>query len=373
MSESERVDSCLRVVANRCRNLKKAIERAKTWERAEKDGQQLNDEQIQSVKSIEGKETLLAELQEILRKQTAIVQPQTTEAQDAQPISKRKAKAGRLAKAKEAHMEKESTASSRSTGQVEAERDSSIPDNSEDSIGKVSEDASAPPLQKADLKTGEPESRPDEAQRQAPDVDMSAPSATTGFSPDTTTFTVHRDPEDLRRQMDAIQIQHAEHINRDRKDAIRMTLNLFHVVDFLRQKGSREALLAFFDTPAGQRFSRQLDSLDLDLLCYFNVMLTTPNGNVPHNEAVDVSTAHCLEFLKGSASPAFKGTSYSKLSEIATTIGTCPILTERGLQFDGRQQRAKRKSRGRSKQESSSNGREPSHLVSDPSADVRTP
>lgn len=137
--------------------------------------------------------------------------------------------------------------------------------------------------------------------------------------------------EVLLREMADLKLNHEHQLLHFRADAVRKTLNLFHVSEFLRQPGSREALLSYYSSPEVRHLPFVLTGLHLDIISYFYVMLTSPNGNVPHPEAVQVSTAHCLGYLQGSTAEAFKGTPYSMLVEIVNTIACCPILTERGV------------------------------------------
>lgn len=64
MMKQEMADAVLRVVSNRCRNLRKALDLANQWQDAADKGVQLNDEQLAVVNSVPRKEAMLAELKE---------------------------------------------------------------------------------------------------------------------------------------------------------------------------------------------------------------------------------------------------------------------------------------------------------------------
>ncbi|PXF46818.1 hypothetical protein BWQ96_03347 [Gracilariopsis chorda] len=337
MADREVIDACLKVVSNRCRNLRKAIDRAKTWEQAAAKGQDLNAEQLESVKSCVKKEALLAELQEILKKQTSIVE--RPEQQEEKPkISKRAAKAAKAKerRAKSVRSQEESTASSMDGTQKD--------DDSDKALTTSPRDAKSPDYSKESSAVAAPsehltaDNRRLEAENQA-----------------------------LRRELEDLKESKATEQNGMKKENVRKVLNLFHIVDFLRQQGSREALHGYAASHP-ETIGNFVTELDMDLLCYFNVMLTSPNGNVPHNEAVDVSTLHCLEFLQNSQLDAFKDTSYEALTRIVDKISSCPILTERGLD-----ERAKAALQSEKFVHDGTNGNGPAHEVTDARANVAIP
>ncbi|CAN8065276.1 unnamed protein product [Agarophyton chilense] len=299
MVEREVLDACLRVVSNRCRNLRKAIDRAKTWEQAAASGQELNPEQVESVKSCVKKEALLAELQEILKKQTSIIEsPEHTEQK--QQTSKRSAKS---TKAKEKR-----TKSAQAQGESNA--------------------SSAEGTHKDDDSDAVSSTAPDRNGNQMAN-DESSETSQSSLRYLVSNLELKNENESLRRELDALKQKVPDETAEVKKENVRKVLNLFHVVDFLRLPGSREALLSFSETQA-EEAAALVTEMDMDLLCYFNVMLTSPNGNVPHDEAVDVSTLHCLEFLQNSKIDAFQDTSYAALNKIVDSIASCPILTDRG-------------------------------------------
>lgn len=284
MSEKERIDACLRIVSNRCRNLRKAIDRAKGLQQALTDGQTLRDEQLDVIKAIPKKEALLAELQEIMRKQTAVAEPK-------QEQTSKQSK----------HTAKTPKSVDESNG---AHADSLEDHKSTDTPGSNSSDT---PTQEND------------------GIDLAALEEKYAVE----NKRLEEENARLANAMRDLTVEQNETLIREKGEVVQKILNLAHIADFLRDQGTRNVLLKFFQSadPSG---ASSLNELDMDLLCYFNMMLTSPNGNVAHNSAVDVSTAHCLEYLNVSQSDAFKGTSYARLTEIVETIATCPILTRRG-------------------------------------------
>lgn len=323
------MDSMLRVVSNRCRNLRKVIDRARALETAEKQGQQLNEEQRESVRGLARKEALLAELQEILKKQTAVVDPAESEAQT--KLSRRAQKAAK-AKARGA---KEGTTSVSEKSSEEGERTEKVPDGDPG----ANQDG-----QEAGYFAGNGNGiLPSNAQRDIErDAQREAEHAAELEASRKEVEKLSLERDGLLKEMAELKLGHEHQLVQDKKESITQALNLFHVADFLRQPGSREALLSYYETPEGNMSPLVLNGLHLDLVCYFNVMLSSPNGNVPHPEAVDVSTAHCVEYLKGATTDAFRGTSYAALVEIVNAIASCPILTDRGVEPE----EVKRRSRG---------------------------
>lgn len=385
MSCSEAIDACLRVVSNRCRNLRKTIEKAKTWQEAAENGVDLNDEQLESVRSVPRKQAVLSELQEILKKQTAVIQSSnsvnsnvTTGSKTKDTKSSQSVKEGSDSGTVETASNKTSPKSS-TIDDTQCARQTACTDRHE----FVNGEQTSPSLQlheespnsKINVQQVYPELN-DQTRAGNPNFLSGMESAVEKLKspqfvlsnhlehPDQLSSTLNTSEASLRNSHTAdlptssgqesyinnptseahvpysssvatavlqqLEKKHIQEIQRIKTGCIRAVLNLFHVTDFLKQPGSREALLVYFGTAATAKRMRPLTSLDIDLVCYFNVMLTTPNGNVAHDEAVDVSTEHCLEYLKGSRSEAFKGTTYATLSQIVDCIARCPIMTDRG-------------------------------------------
>lgn len=359
MSSKDQTDSLLRIVSNKCRNLRKAIDRARAQEAAEKRGEQLNDEQRESVRGLSRKEALLVELEEILKRQTAVLEPQ-------QPETKPSRRALKAAKAK-ARERKGSSKSISEKSSEEGERNEKVPE-AESGARPDGNDTAHPngngnPAEKNELFADATRAAERSAEQLAELEVLRKQSEK-----------MSKEREALLKEMAELKLSHEQQLAQDKKKAVASTLNLFHVADFLRQPGSREALLSYYATPEGKMSPLVLNGLHLDPVCYFNVMLTSPNGNVPHPEAVDVSTAHCMEYLKGSTTDAFIGTSYAALVEIVDAIASCPILTDRGVPPEEVKQRNRGgRNRNRSKtgpQSSPESGAtQPSPIVDNPVAD----
>lgn len=388
MSEKHLVDACLRVVSNRCRNLRKTIDRAKSLQQVAENGTELNEEQQESIRSVPRKEALLAELQEILRKQTIVVTSsspagtgidpetkptpdlprskdpgdaskaictevnddegltQTTQSEDDIPSSSADMQVKPAINSEEANVD--DLNDSVAVPCNESVKSESPPSDSKDVLSSGPGNIGA-----VDMTRGTEAQQPGVAPTQLPLASLTEIAQNTasdevgGISKGYVPSVLHQpiqpylsssvqnalsDPcsEKVALLVQEIESRHAIQLRDAKDECARQILNFFHVADFLHQSGSREALLCYFDTAEGKNKPRRVSGLDMDLIVYFNVMLTTPNGSVPHGDAVDVSTAHCLEFLKRSTSEAFKGTSYATLVDIVNAISTCPILTDRG-------------------------------------------
>lgn len=325
------------MVSNRCRNLRKVIDRARALEAAEAEGQLLNEEQRESVRGIARKEAMLAELQEILKKQTAVAEPPEA------PVPKLSRRAAKAARAKARDKEPAKSASEKGSEESElAEKDADVEANSEHGSDRHVSNG---------INLKEHEALVLRAEKAAEERDA------------------------LLREITESKLKHDQQLVKAKRETVRKVLNLFHIVDFLRQPGSREALLAYHENPQAQPVSHALSNLHLDLLCYFNIMLTTPNGNVPHHDAVDVSTSHCVEFLRESISEAFEGSTYASLARIVDVVASCPILTERGdEQEDSAMQNGEGDAVEMPKIRSRAViGNVPSHIVDDPVADDSLP
>lgn len=392
MTNREQIDACLRVVSNRCRNLRKTIDRAKAWQTAADNGQPLNEEQIESIRSVPRKEALLVELSEILKKQSLIFQSDLNHSTPPDPEPPRSKRAV-VKSAKVAALLTKSNDSDAKSADVSAldntanSHDSSsdpasspvdptapspsAPLTSSNPSDLIASDPAAPtvssetsnpsdpivPSNPTDLANPSNPSIPSAVlPRPVPAISStpipSAPSAAisdrepnsacitpvddNSVSPPRTNGNAVTEPE--RERIDeiiaALELKHSDKLKQTKTDGVRATLNFFHVVDFVRQPGSREALLSYFKTTEARNLPRRLSNLDIDLLIYFNVMLTSPNGSVPHSQAVEVSTVHCLEFINKSSAEAFKDTSYATLVDIVDAIASCPILTDRSPPVD---------------------------------------
>lgn len=395
MTEKEKTDAILRIVSNRCRNLRKLIDRARTLQTAEQKGQVLNEEQRESVRGIQRKEAMLAELQEILKKQTAVIDPPPPQ----EPKLSRRAQKAARAKAREAE-EKAKAASVPATsekGSVESEQVDGSANVDKDKIvehsnvtnghdpvnGAVSIDSNGlndntqpgtPSTKKQNLSNDLPLSEHLTPQQQTPQQQTPQQQSTPAIQsplilPPESIAMGAQEREVLLREMADLKLNHEHQLHHTRADVVRNLLNFCHVAEFLRQPGSREALLNYYDTPEGRASSLNIKNVHLALISYFHVMLTSPNGDVSHPEAVEVSTAHCLGYLQGSTEDAFQGTPYSYLVEIVNTLSICPILTNRGViseNRNGTQLYMRGSQKSRMAMAGTVGAGEPGHVVQDP-------
>eukprot|EP00172_Hildenbrandia_rubra_P002928 Plantae.Rhodophyta-Hildenbrandia_rubra.ctg4176.p2 GENE.Plantae.Rhodophyta-Hildenbrandia_rubra.ctg4176~~Plantae.Rhodophyta-Hildenbrandia_rubra.ctg4176.p2 ORF type:complete len:497 (-),score=130.94 Plantae.Rhodophyta-Hildenbrandia_rubra.ctg4176:602-2092(-) len=114
----------------------------------------------------------------------------------------------------------------------------------------------------------------------------------------------------------------------NRSEVTAKILELMHVVEFLRQEpNGTQALLEYFSETEDN-----ISAQELEYVMYFGVMLTTPNGDVPHQEAVEVSATHCEGYLDESEEEAFTKVTYRQLAQIIRSVANCPLLKERGVQ-----------------------------------------
>lgn len=273
--------SVLKPVQNKIRNLRKAIDRATPLEAAQAKGDDLNPDQLECIRSKPVKVALLADLEEILKKQSIIVGAEDAEAKTSKRAFKRKEKEARAAAAAAAAAA--TAAAGTEAAAIEAEESAAVTEETPNAVNSdvpknVSEDGS--------------KTIPDTLD----DGDSSRVSAVA---------------------------EAAEHA------AVSKVLDLLHVTDFLQTQDGKGSLLDYFDRSSGSG-EPSLAALDMDILLYFATMLTTPNGNVAHPLAVDTSAAHCVAYLRKVDAEAFQGTTYRRLSEIVHAIGSCPLLARRG-------------------------------------------
>lgn len=397
MNIEESFTTCLKVISNRCRNVKKAIERGKTWEKAAKEGHVLNEGQLESINSLWKKEAILAELEEILKKQTSIAK---------EAINANKKSSGGNHNNKDLHISSadNTTEKSESNSNLESETPSNptvesvenqiepINENELLNHENVSEDNSTDKIidNHLDMVTDNIHMESNQtSDSQVTDMaklngimEQTATSdkGESSLTPSLDTDKIIQEKEDMQKKVEIIEkkmieneIKHNQQLTSEKMKLTRSILNIFHIGEFCRQEGSREALLAYYQSESGRKSGRTLTNLDVDLFCYFHTMLTTPNGVVPHNEAVGVSTTHCLNLINQEPLEAFKGTTYSKLVSVIDTISTCPILTERGKTPSRNGPRRGRggygRGRGRDRQKSMTvNSNTPNHHIRDAAA-----
>lgn len=303
------VELCLKVVSNRCRNLKKAIDKASLLEDAMVRGEDLKEEQMESVRAKPTKMALLQELEEILRKQNVVVAENSPlpATNGAEKLSKRAAKKLQRKEAAAATQSPDVTGSASAAG-------STVSDPAVETGDVALEPPAAPlPVNDAKPSTGV-SSNEAEAAKAAAKAAQAAKVAN----------------NELLAQLKAVEEQAQKRLVAEKRQAVKSVLNLCHVVDNLRQPGARDVLLTYFASATRKPGLRTVSGLDIDLVLYFMMMLTSPDGNVPHDQAVEISAAHCQAFLERSEMEAFQGSSYAKLFDIVHAIASCPVLTERG-------------------------------------------
>lgn len=242
----------LKPLTNKIRNLRKAIDRATSLEAASTAGTLLQPDQIESVATKPAKVRLLADLEDLLKKQTAVLADALPD--DMKPVSKRAAK--RMGRA---------AAQSRPDG---------------DNL--------------------------DIAALEIPATDDFPAEAATAASP----------------RPDASAILDAAAVDAAVADAIRKILDYLHVVEELKDGARKASLLNSFahNVPA------PVTAVDVDIVDYFSLMLTSPDGEVPHKAAVATSVAHAMSYLSDPEKEAFEGTTYARLAKIAATIAASPLL-----------------------------------------------
>lgn len=383
MTNQDMTDACLRVITNRCRNLRKTIDKAKIWEQAMEKGAELNEEQLTSIQSVPRKEALCAELLEIHKKQKAVIDKYLSEQKNDSEYDQVNTNGEKLTIEKTPVNKSQfsspsSTSPERHHGPDDANGEPSVsvsskqdnyssnsdtifpvtqgelddsnttqghnlpgqndsmnphmvhPSHSNVHINQISERSVVPEVSHNHVhhQTINPDTLPQDSCQ----VDRLATTlAQTLYTSNTSSIELNStDSAHISKIIHDLEKKHSEHIEDMTKGAVRAILNLFHVSDYLKQRGSRETVMACSGSTGTLLFPGPLTDLDIDLLCYFHVMLTSPNGFVPHKEAVEVSTAHCLEFLKGSRSEAFKGTTYATLAEMVHAIASSPVMSERG-------------------------------------------
>ncbi len=315
--EGDPMEGVLRIVSNRCRNLKKAIERATALEKAVEGGKTVNAEQLESIKVKPVRISMLHELEEILRKQTAIVTPPK--------LSKRAAK----------RLQKEKNIASSNNG-------SDLPPEQEKKNDTVNgQDPVEDNISNANLSTDrdtisssntEPVSGRAESQSEKEQSDKEQSEKEHSEKEQSVTEQPVADTKKTELAIAAQCAREAEH-TRQLKFATQATmdsvLEIAHVVTFINQPGGRECINRFFEAGHRGLNGRKVNYMDMEVLLYFYRMLTSPNGNIPHEQALQTSVAHCSAYLEFSTNEAFPGTTYKTLREIVRSIATCPLLANR--------------------------------------------
>lgn len=309
VKDGDQIDGLLRIVSNRCRNLRKAIERANAHEKSKEGGKEINSEQEQSIEMKAVRIAQLHELEEILKKQEALVTPPK--------LSKRAAK--RLQKEKMNHG---SAVGSVSDAGSDAFKGGVVRVNGTDGTDSLPEKLS-------DAHTS---TDGDTIDRSLGDGAPTGVSAVSGAGGNTAEAAGERERERAQlaaalSQLESTSRSHALALRQASTAAAQAVLEIAHVVTFLSQPGGRDCVRG--QLAAGYAGGRPVSDMDVEILLYFYRMLTSPNGSVPHAQAVATSAVHCEAYLECSDSEPFAGTTYRTLRDIVAAIAGSPALARR--------------------------------------------
>lgn len=336
---SEPGAAVLRPLQNKIRNLRKAIDRATPLAEAAARGDELQADQVESVRSRPAKVALLADLEEILRKQeSAAAAAFGAVAAAATPVSEVQGESKRAAKRKAAAAAAEAAAAEAAAAEAVAaeaaaaeaaaaeaavaaaasetakeQEDVVVSEQKENMVGKLGSNGDA----SADTER-------EETKGEAGNVFevVSDAGATGGLS------LASIDGLPASQVSNGGDFSVAGSVPEPANDAgvestvrVKDVIELLHVVEYLKDPENRRSLAAYFDGRESE-----LSKIDVDIVLYFGAMLVSPNGNIPHENAVETSTMHCLNYLSKPTAEPFSGTSYGRLSQIVSVIGRCPLL-----------------------------------------------
>lgn len=306
MSETQ---AMLKVVQNKIRNLRKAVDRASQLESAESRGEVLQADQIESLRSKPIKVALLSEFEEVLKKQLAAVADHSEEcgsknlSKDSKRESKRREKD--LSESKPA-----TTLSADDAGRSQG----TLPQNGGDEVDIAVSDNSSKPALESTHEGETPQSKSENASLEKERENDGASSAVEKADEGAQVI-ARENPQDPAVELSL---------------AVSKVLSLLHIVDYIRADDAKASVLAYFESQRGKCSGRHVGAYELDVLSYFTVMLSSPNGDIAHPVAIETSAAHCLAYLQESDAEAFTGTTYKSLAELVGTIATCPLLACRG-------------------------------------------
>lgn len=117
-------------------------------------------------------------------------------------------------------------------------------------------------------------------------------------------------------------------------ERVQPILMVLHVSDFITNEP--EAVEAILKEGLDLGEFGKLNRVHLDSVNYFAKMLTSPDGDVPLEKALVVSTYHAMEYLQRSKREAIPGISYDFLYEIIAAIASHPLLRYRGVNNDSK-------------------------------------
>eukprot|EP00189_Rhodosorus_marinus_P009447 CAMPEP_0184739760 /NCGR_PEP_ID=MMETSP0315-20130426/2704_1 /TAXON_ID=101924 /ORGANISM="Rhodosorus marinus, Strain UTEX LB 2760" /LENGTH=504 /DNA_ID=CAMNT_0027208911 /DNA_START=243 /DNA_END=1757 /DNA_ORIENTATION=- len=263
---------CSKILLNKLRNLKKAIEKVHHLEEALQRGETLNDQQLESVRTKELKSALVRELEEVHKKQTVVFK-----------------------KEKETVRQK----------LFEDFKQLSAPEKKEEEVTKPEVEAETAP---------EPE---EPAKEVATSTTQDAHSVESEQAAASYPVQPRPQPEEKTGQ-----------------EVTQELLNLLHVADrFNHEKETVKAVLEHFEQNGKPGLCENTCSeQDLKAITYFAMMLTTPDGVVPLNEAVRVSSFHAQNYIKRSTEDAFPGCTYASLASLVSTVSDTDTLQSRNPQ-----------------------------------------
>jgi hypothetical protein len=321
---SEMTQALVKIIHNKIRNLRKAIDKASAIEKAGEKGEKLQADQLESIAAKPGKVMVLDELEEILKKQNAVIATY-------QPSEKSRKRGGKRnfqgtnteVASNSTDVTSVSSASEVLQGNLPAnggsqgagaknEGASQADSSNVSSVESTREKVAA--VSGGELATDYADHDEEECNANLANVaSKSAPRSAADLVDSLQKSVANREP--------AV----------DLDVAISKVLSLLHVVDFISAPESKQAVLTFFNCDLGRSVDRVVSAYDLELISYFVVMLTSPNGDVAHAAAVDTSAAHCLSYVQSSSAEAFTGTTYSTLCDIVRAVGESPPLACRGV------------------------------------------
>jgi hypothetical protein len=321
---SEMTQALVKIIQNKIRNLRKAIDKASAIEKAGEKGEKLQADQLESVAAKPGKVLVLDELEEILKKQNAVIATY-------QPSAKSRKRGGRR------NFQGASTELASNSTDV-----TSVSNASEGLLGALPDNGVSPCLvaknEGASQAGSSDVSSVENTREKVSDVsggELAKEYADHDVENSAESLASVASKSEPRSAVDFVDSFQKSMANRvpaaDLHVAISKVLSLLHVVDFIRAPESKQSVLTFFTCDRGRSVDRVVSAYDLELISYFVVMLTSPNGDVAHTAAVDTSAAHCLSYVESSPAEAFTGTTYSTLCDIVRAVEVSHPLACRGV------------------------------------------
>ncbi|EME31930.1 uncharacterized protein Gasu_09950 [Galdieria sulphuraria] len=161
------------------------------------------------------------------------------------------------------------------------------------------------------------------------------------------TFTIEKQPHQKVAELDpssgsslllesAVQAEEdgVEQLNKKQQQEealVQNILTILHVSDFIVNEPEAVETIVKENLELPQGKFGKLSRVHMDSVNYFAKMLTSPDGDIPIERALLVSTYHAMEYLQRSKKEAIPGISYEFLHEIISTIASHPLLVFRGV------------------------------------------